>query len=641
LFDHELAWKDEDVYKRVYAESVSSSDSFWLHQSRLLSWCKKPSRAIGIGERGLLEWFPDGKASVVFNCIGRHALSSPDKKAIIWHGDEYEEKRELTFLELHDLVLKVGRLLKSMRVSRGDVVAIYMPVIPEAIAFMLACSLVGAIHMVVFAGFSAEAFAYRLQTSCAKVVVSVPSFFRGGKKIDLKDNIDLAFAKMKTLPQLLMIDDAFLMNLKKTEPLSDCYESSAGDDLFILYTSGSSGQPKGIFHSVLGYLTYVASTSKYVFDMKCDDVHFCTSDIGWITGHSYSVYGPLLHGATIVLFGGNPTYPDASRLWHIVEQEKVSILYTAPTVVRSLMCFDDSFIAKHDLSSLRILGSVGEPINKDAWTWYFSAVGGKRCPIVDTWWQTETGGIVIAPLLNLHQKPSVAAKPFFGIKPAIIDANTQVIHTPKKRGSLVITNGWPGMCRCSSYECEINNSSSPSCCLKEFTDNYFREGFFISGDGAFFDEDNDIKITGRIDDVLNICGHRFGTAEFEEVVNNLDFIRESAVVSVNHNIKGQAAFVFAVLSETIESETAYKAIIANIRKKIGPIAKPDFILLVDALPKTRSGKIVRSLLKKIANNSQIDLEKDLLSAKSTQVVSRIMAEIGDVYRCPDSCFLRR
>lgn len=635
LLHYSKAWQDENTYKSVYKESVDDPDSFWLKQSEVLSWKRNPTLSCSNED-----WFPDGELSVTYNCLERHAELTPNKKAIIWHGDEISQRRELSYSELFSLVRKIAQYLSRNNISSGDVVGIYMPLIPEAIACMLACSVIGAIHMVTFAGFSSEALAYRLKTSLAKILISVPSFERGGKVIDLKLKVKNALESLGSSLKTVIFDDNTNDIINNMDEYNGSWSYSSRDNLFILYTSGSTGAPKGIVHSALGYLVYSASTFGYIFDARKDDVYFCTSDIGWITGHSYLVYAPLIHGSTIVLFGGNPTYPNASRVWQIIDQEKVSIFYTAPTVIRSLMQFDKSYVNNCDLKSLRILGSVGEPINKEAWEWYFKTIGKGKCPIMDTWWQTETGGIMLAPLRNLNQKPCFASKPFFGVKPVItFDDNSKIVDSPYVPGDLCISGKWPGMCRCASYECGISESIPIKKCLDEFHRMYFYKDLFLSGDGALFDDEGDIRILGRTDDVLNICGHRLSTAEFENIINNIDFVKESAVVPVKHEIKGQAAFIYLVVSDVLSIENLPNIVLSKLRAQIGSIAKPDFMLIIPELPKTRSGKIVRKILKKIASNEKIE-KNDLTNIENELIVDLIIKEMKNLISWPDTCSLK-
>ena len=611
LFDHELAWTDEKIYKEIYDNSIAHPEEFWEYHSKSL-------------------FFNGSLSNVCYNCVDRHAIETPDKKAIIWHGDEVEDRREITFKELLTLVVEISSILKHKGVSKGDVVGIYMPTRIESIAAMLACARIGAIHMVVFAGFSSTALAYRLEMANAKLILTIDSFNRGGRKVNLKSNVLEAISKMSYAPELLMLDDhrKLLDEVTITNEITWCDKN---DNLFILYTSGSTGKPKGIIHYHLNYMLYTSTTFKFVFNAKETDVYFCTSDIGWITGHSYIAYAPLINGNTTVIFEGNPTYPNVSRYWGIIEREKVNIFYTAPTAIRSLQLFGEAPVKQHDLSSLRVLGSVGEPINTDAWKWYFETVGGGRCPIMDTWWQTETGGFMLAPLLDIKtQKPGFAAKPFFGVVPEIID------------NKLYIKNRWPGICRAVSYECEYSGKdNNPISCQNIFDKEYFTEaGLFKTGDGAIIDLESDIKVLGRLDDVINISGHRLSTAELEEAVNSVEGVAECAVVAVDHEIKGQAAFIYAIAVQDSNKEDIARAILVSVRKNIGSIAKPDFIAFVTELPKTRSGKIVRHLLRSLAQGKSAEL-RDLSSVANLDSIDKIKEAVKNALYCPDVCAIKQ
>lgn len=610
LFDHELAWTDEKIYSEIYKNSISNPDEFWGFHSRSI-------------------FYKGQTSNVCYNCVDIHALETPNKTAIIWHGDETETRREVSYKDLLKLVVEIASILRKRGIVKGDVVGIYMPTRIESIAAMHACARIGAVHMVVFAGFSATALSYRLEMANAKIVLSISSFNRGGRSIDLKSNVESAISNMSYSPDLIMFDDyeSLLKNVVINDEIEWC---SNRDNLFILYTSGSTGKPKGIIHSSLRYMLYVATTFKFVFNIKKDDVYFCTSDIGWITGHSYIAYAPFINGNTVVIFEGNPTYPNASRYWEIIETDGVNIFYTAPTAIRSLQLFNESYVKKHDLSSLRILGSVGEPINKDAWQWYFNKIGGGRCPIIDTWWQTETGGIMLAPLLDIKtQKPGFASKPFFGVVPNIID------------NKLYIENKWPGICRSVSYECEYSGKDGNKIsCKNIFEKEYFLDnGKFKTGDGAIRDSDGDIKIIGRLDDVINISGHRLSTAELEDAIHCVCEVKECAVVAVNHEIKGQAAFIYAAIDNNIDKEQVIKSILLSVRKNIGAIAKPDFIAFVDELPKTRSGKVVRHLLRDLAQGKTGE-DKDISSIANLDSVEKIKESIKNMLNCPDACSIK-
>lgn len=623
ILEHELAWVDEKIYWEIYESSLKYPNEFWMRHMQDISWKKSPM--VAFDERSG-RWLPGGISNVCYNCIDRHAEKTPDKPAIVWYGDMPGERREISFAELQRMVVRISSVLRARGVKKGNVVGVYMPMIPEAIAAMQACARMGALHLVVFAGFSAEALAYRLSVSQAKVILTVSAANRGGKRIRVLDNVEAAVVNMERPPEIINVDT--LGNVELDDRIEWLSES---DNLFVLYTSGSSGKPKGIIHSALPYILYVATTFKVIFDIKPNDVYFCTSDVGWITGHSYIAYAPLFFGLTTVIFSGSPTYPEADRYWDIIEREHVSIFYSAPTAIRSLQMFNQRFVEKHDLSSLRMLGSVGEPINRSAWQWYFDVVGGGRCPIMDTWWQTETGGIVLAPLRTLKQKPGVAGKPFFGISPKISD-----------NGELTITSKWAGLCRAVVYECGVVGNT-PEFCENIFKKNYFKDGAFLTGDGATQDANGDIKISGRLDDVINISGHRLGTAEFECAINKIDEVKESAVVAVPHDIKGQTAFAYVVsktepLTPEAKADIA-KKIISATRCGIGAIAKPDFIAFVPDLPKTRSGKIVRHILRAIANDESYE-GKDMASIVNPGVLSDLQTAVQNSLHCPDMCKLK-
>ncbi len=599
LFEHEIAWENDRVYEEVYRNSIDFPNEFWMQYAQDIEWKRIPNLAYDNEKK---EWLSGGISNVCYNCVDRHADKIPEKAAIIWYGDEYGERREISYAKLQKMVIQISSILKGRGIKKNDVVGIYMPMIPEAIASMLACARIGAIHLVVFAGFSPEALKYRLTTSNAKALLTINSFRRGGKEIELAKNI----------PNELGIDIINLDNIQyHKNVIPDIDWQNSDDDLFILYTSGSSGKPKGVLHSALPYMLYVATTFKVIFGIQPDDVYFCTSDIGWITGHSYITYAPLFHGLTTVIFSGSPTYPEADRYWQIIEQEKVSIFYTAPTAIRSLQMFNKKIIKKHDLSSLRVLGTVGEPINKSAWKWYFETVGNKKCPIMDTWWQTETGGIILAPLRNINQKPGIAGKPFFGIETDIIE------------GELVIKNEFPGLYKAIVSECATADNA-----------------LYKTGDGAVY-EGSDIKIKGRMDDVINISGHRLGTAEFECAINKISEVQESAVVAVSDDLKGQTAFAFVVLTVTPERDDfaqIVKKIVSSTRNSIGSIAKPDYISFVPDLPKTRSGKIVRKLLRDIANGAENLPE--LHSVINSEVIDVLKVSVKNPIFCPDMCKLK-
>ena len=597
LFDHKLAWKDPEIYKLIYENSIQNPNGFWLHQAKDLDWFQTPDIAYDeISE----EWFQDGKSNICHNCVDRHVEKNGNKPALIWYGDNPGTRREITYKELFIMVSNISLILKEYGAKKGDTIGIYMPMIPEAVAAMLACCRIGAIHMVVFTGFSVQALKDRLADSGAKIVISCFEGHRGGRVIKIRENIEEAIKLTPHPVKAIYIEETDLTSEKTLE----CETLDNTDISFLMYTSGSTGKPKPIKHTVIGYMVYAYTTFKYIFDIKDDDIYFCTSDIGWITGHTYITYAPLMHGSTVVIFEGSPTYPTADRYWEITEKEKVTVFYTAPTALRSLSMFSNEFVDNHDLSSLRILGSVGEPINKDAWDWYFNKVGKGKLPIMDTWWQTETGGIMIAPLLDTtNLKPCFASKPFFGVVPKIIE------------GALVIEKKWPCVC--------LN-----------------REIPFISGDGAILDSDFDIKVTGRIDDVINISGHRLSASEIENVVNSIDGIIESAVVAVPHEIKGQSAFVYAAVFEGCDKEKMQNKIISSVKNAIGSISRPDYVAFIKELPKTRSGKIMRSNLKKIAINRNLS-NIDSTTAVNDTVFDDILKSVENVFECPDVCSVQK
>ena len=622
LFDHELAWTDEKIYEEIYENSINRSEAFWAYHAQSMDFIQKPR---SIFEKG--EWFRGAVANVSYNCVDRHAKKNPDKTAIVWYGDEESVRMEVSYGELLKKVIQIASLLRKNGIKKGDIVGIYMPMHPDSIAAMLACARVGAVHLVTFAGFSPSALAYRLNMSKAKVLLSFSKMHRGGKEINLRENCFCAIEQMEKQPRLFFLDDQKVFDgVEISEEIEQCNSS---DNLFVLYTSGSTGKPKGITHSTIPYMIYAATTFKTIFNIKQEDVYFCSSDIGWITGHSYIAYAPLFHGLTVVLFEGTPIYPTADRYWEIIENEKVNIFYTAPTAIRSLKALGDEFVLKHDLSSLRVLGSVGEPIDEEAWKWYFEVVGKKRCPIVDTWWQTETGGIILAPLLDItKQKPCVAGKPFFGIAPRILTPEYEIVESQNKVAKLMIEGRWPGMCKSVLYECEYSKKMERNgrSCEDIFKDQYFSNGRFNTGDGAVYDKDFDIKVVGRLDDVLNISGHRLSTAEFEDAIHKVDSIGECAVVAIPHKITGQAAFVFAVKNNSESNDETTKKIIKALRTDIGAIAKPEGIAFVSDLPKTRSGKIVRHLLRDIAQN-KVNSFQSLSSLANREILREIVRSV--------------
>ena len=597
---------DQEKHEAMYQESLEDPKKFWGEQGKkFISWIT-PWKTVHKNEfkNGKTEWFIGGKLNVSFNCVDRHLEDRGDETAIVWEGDELEDSRNITYSELHKEICKLANALKTNGIRKGDRVCIYMPMIPEAAFAMLACSRIGAIHSVVFGGFSPSALRDRILDADCCAVITANEGKRGGKIVPLKKNVDQALIECANVKRVLVV--------KRTDVLPSWEESrdiwyheaierestecfiepmDSEDPLFILYTSGSTGKPKGVLHSTAGYLLHTAMSHKYVFDYKDGELFWCTADVGWITGHSYIVYGPLANGAKTLIFEGVPTYPDSSRFWNVIDKHKVNIFYTAPTAIRSLMGLGDDFVTRTSRESLRILGSVGEPINPEAWEWYYKVVGESKCPILDTWWQTETGGIMIAPLPGATPlKPGSATKPFFGIEPAIVDGEGSEIMG-EGSGALVIKNSWPGQIRTIWGD------------HRRLVETYFStyEGYYFTGDGARRDEEGYFWITGRVDDVLNISGHRLGTAEVESALVEHELVAEAAVVGFPHPVKGQGIYAYVTLMQGYSGEqTTIEELKALVTEKIGPIAKPDLIQWSPNLPKTRSGKIMRRILRKIA-----------------------------------------
>ena len=609
----ESALIDKNRYEEMYARSIESPDEFWAEQAEeLIDWFK-PWDTVQDWDfhKAEIAWFSGAKVNVAYNCLDRHLENRADQTAIIWEGDDPGEDRHISYRELHDEVCRFANALKGLGVKKGDRVCIYMPMIPEAAVAMLSCARIGAVHSIVFGGFSPDALRNRINDSECSIVITADQGLRGGRKVPLKSNADTACEKTESVKRMVVVkrggepvdwkDGRDLWYHELIEAASsDCpaAEMDAEDPLFILYTSGSTGKPKGVLHTSGGYILYAAMTHKYVFDYQDGDIYWCTADVGWVTGHSYIVYGPLANGATTMMFEGIPTYPTVSRFWEVIDKHKVNKFYTAPTAIRALMAQGDEPVTTTDRSSLRILGTVGEPINPEAWEWYYNVVGNGKCPIVDTWWQTETGGILISPLPGATDlKPGSATLPFFGITPALVDEQGNILEGAAS-GNLVITRPWPGQMR-GVY-------GDP----QRFHETYFKmyPGYYFTGDGARRDEDGYYWITGRVDDVLNVSGHRLGTAEIESALVLHEAVAEAAVVGYPHDIKGQGIYAYVTLMTGLEAtEDLRKELVLHVRQEIGPIATPDLIQWAPGLPKTRSGKIMRRILRKIAENDVSNL----------------------------------
>ncbi|MFT6497284.1 MAG: acetate--CoA ligase [Alphaproteobacteria bacterium] len=607
------AYINEEKYNRLYKQSIEDPDKFWGEQGKRIKWIKPYSKVKNTSYKKnniSIKWYEDGTLNVCENCIDRHLEKNANKVAIIWEGDDINESKSFTYRELYEAVCRFSNVLKKLGAKKGDRITIYMPMIPEAAFAMLACARIGAIHSVVFGGFSPEALAGRIHDCKSYIVITADEAIRGGKTIPLKDNVDEAIKIAKDLGTIVeknlvvkRTGNKINWNLKKDIWLHEeekdvgdyCppEEMNAEDPLFILYTSGSTGKPKGVLHTTGGYIVYTSITHQYIFDYKPDDIYWCGADVGWITGHSYMIYGPLSNCATTTMFEGIPNYPDASRFWNIIDKHKINIFYTAPTAIRALMGAGDQFVTSTDRSSLKLLGTVGEPINPEAWQWYYNIVGEKKCPIVDTWWQTETGGIMISPLPGaIGQKAGSATYPFFGINPEIMDSNGNV-QKGESEGNLVITDSWPGQMRTVYGD------------HKRFEETYFStyQNMYFTGDGCKRDKDGYYWITGRVDDVINVSGHRLGTAEIESALVSHHSVTEAAVVGFAHPLKGQGIYAYVTLMDNLKPNgDLTDELVKWVRKVIGPIATPDYIQFASGLPKTRSGKIMRRILRKISEN---------------------------------------
>ncbi len=619
-------------YEKLYAESVRDAEGFWGRIGRRLDWIKPFTKVkdVSFDAKNLhIRWFHDGELNLAANCLDRHLQARGDKTAILWEGDDPNESRRISYRELHEQVCRCANLLKNLGVKKGDRITIYLPMIPEAAVAMLACARIGAVHSIVFGGFSPDSLAGRIADCASKLVITADEGLRGGKKVPLKVNVDEALTRpgTNTVETVLVVKrtgtpvamqaprDRWWDALMATQS-AECAPEAIGaeDPLFILYTSGSTGKPKGVLHTTGGYGVFASYTHECVFDLREDDVYWCTADVGWVTGHSYIVYGPLANGATSLMFEGIPSYPDSSRFWQVVDKHQVTLFYTAPTAIRALMREGEAPVKKWKRTSLRLLGSVGEPINPEAWEWYYRVVGDNRCPIVDTWWQTETGGILITPLPGaIATKPGSATKPFFGVQPAIVDANGNTLEG-EAEGNLILTDSWPGQMRTVYGDHE------------RFIDTYFKTypGSYFTGDGARRDADGYYWITGRVDDVINVSGHRIGTAEVESALVGHHDVAEAAVVGCPHDIKGQGIYAYVTLKNGVETTDALrKELIAHVRKEIGPIATPDYLQWAPGLPKTRSGKIMRRILRKIAENAPDQLG-DISTLADPSVVKNLV-----------------
>jgi len=625
---------DEAGYFRRYQESIEDPNGFWGREGKRIDWVKPYTKVMNASFEGdvSIKWYEDGTLNASYNCIDRHLATKGDQVAILWEGDDPAEDRKVTYREMHEQVCRLANVLKSRGVKKGDRVTIYMPMIPEAAFAMLACARIGAIHSVVFGGFSPDSLAGRIEDCRSTVLITADEGLRGSRKVPLKKNADAAIAACPVKVETVVVvrrtggtidwvpgrDVWYDEACAAASPDCPPAEMAAEDPLFILYTSGSTGKPKGVLHTTGGYCVYTSMTHEYVFDYRPGEIYWCTADVGWVTGHSYIVYGPLSNGATTLMFEGVPNFPDPSRFWQVVDKHKVNIFYTAPTAIRALMREGEDFVRKTDRSSLRLLGSVGEPINPEAWLWYFAHVGDGRCPIVDTWWQTETGGILITPLPGATPlKPGSATRPFFGIEPIIVDGEGNKLEGAVE-GNLCLARSWPGQMRTVFGD------------HKRFIETYFATfpGLYFTGDGARRDADGYYWITGRVDDVINVAGHRLGTAEIESALVAHPKVAEAAVVGYPHDIKGQGIYAYVTLiADATPTEELRRELVAWVRKEIGPIAAPDVIQWAPGLPKTRSGKIMRRILRKIAAN-ETDSLGDISTLADPGVVNDLVNNRG-------------